>query len=133
MPYLHVRLSTPASPTLAAEVADLLTTATTRILGKRPEVTSISVEFVDPNTWFIDNKSLDASGRTSFYLEIKITDGSNTKGEKAAYVGEVFAAMQGLLGELAPASYIVIDDLRADAWGFGGRTQERRFVEAQPL
>lgn len=52
-----------------------------------------------------------------------MTEGTNTKDEKALYVSRVFAAMEGILGPLAPASYIVIHEVRGDSWGFQGQTQ----------
>ena len=69
----------------------------------------------------------------SFYLDIKVTEGTNTKNEKARYVQAVFEAMGRLLGELAPASYIVIEEVRADAWGYSGQTQEFRYIKGKPL
>ena len=41
--------------------------------------------------------------------------------------------MQASIGPLAAASYIVIDDVRADAWGFEGQTQEQRYIAAKAL
>ncbi len=62
-----------------------------------------------------------------------MTEGTNTKDEKAAYVEKVFAAMTAALGELHPASYVVVHDVGADSWGYGGRTQEFRYVRGQGL
>lgn len=35
--------------------------------------------------------------------------------------------MKNILGEIDPTSYIVIDDVRSDSWGYDGFTQEYRF------
>ena len=128
MPYLNVKLSSANSPETAGKVAAILSAVTTEILGKKPEVTSVSVEFVDPEYWFVGGRPISEQSTATFYLDLKITEGTNTKTEKAHYIARVFEAMQSLLGPLAAASYIVIDDVRADAWGFEGRTQEYRFV-----
>jgi 4-oxalocrotonate tautomerase len=69
-----------------------------------------------------------AHGRSSFFLEVRITDGTNTKAEKAAYVAAVFRAMGELLGSLHAESYVHVHDVRADAYGYGGLTQEHRFI-----
>jgi len=37
--------------------------------------------------------------------------------------------MGPLLGPLHPESYILVREVKADAYGYGGRTQERRYVE----
>lgn len=67
----------------------------------------------------------------TFYLGIKVTEGTNTKAEKARYVKEVFSDFESIMGPITPASYIVIHDIRADSWGFQGKTQKYRFIQAQ--
>ena len=69
--------------------------------------------------------------RSSFYLDIKIVDGTNTKDEKARYIAAVFAKMGELLGELHPESYVYVHDVRAEAYGYAGLTQEFRYVQNQ--
>ncbi|MBT0960818.1 tautomerase family protein [Denitromonas iodatirespirans] len=133
MPYLHLRLAAEASDTLAERASAVLLEHTTALLGKKPEVTSVTVEFVDPRRWRIGGTRLADSGHSAFHLDVKITDGTNTKAQKAAYLRRVFDDLAALLPTLDPASYIVIDDVRADAWGFGGRTQEARFIDSQSL
>jgi 4-oxalocrotonate tautomerase len=45
---------------------------------------------------------------------------------------EVFAAFGQLLKEpLHDESYVYVHDVRAEAYGFGGLTQEYRYVKAQ--
>ncbi|MGA7801020.1 MAG: tautomerase family protein [Gammaproteobacteria bacterium] len=133
MPYLNVRIAGEQSPELAARVAASLSRLTCEILGKKPEVTSVAVDFVDPKLWFVGGGDMDARDSTTFYLDIKVTEGTNTKAEKARYVDAVFRELGGILGALTAASYIVIHDVRADAWGFQGKTQEYRFVQAHSL
>ncbi|UTD28766.1 hypothetical protein DB459_19560 [Bradyrhizobium sp. WD16] len=82
----------------------------------------------DPADWFAGGSSLAAQGLASFWLDIRIVDGTNTKDEKADYVAAVFRAMAELLGPLRHESYVHVHDVRADAYGFGGLTQERRYI-----
>ena len=130
MPYLNIKISHEPSAPLAEAIASRLTRITADMLGKKSEVTAVVVEQVPLRYWFTGGSSLASSGRHSFYLDIKITEGTNTKQEKAAYCSHVFSAMQELLGALDKASYVVIHDVRADSWGFDGRTQEYRFIKA---
>jgi 4-oxalocrotonate tautomerase len=59
---------------------------------------------------------------------VSITDETNTKREKAAYLEAAHATMRELLGgEVAEHSYVHIADLRASAYGYGGLTQEFRY------
>ena len=133
MPYLNVRVAINESPVIAEKIVSMLMTHTTNLLGKRPEVTSISVEFVSPEVWFVGGSRLSVQNAVTFYLDVKVTDGTNTKTEKAKYVNEVFTDFGAILGPITPASYIVIHDVRADSWGFQGKTQEKRFIQAQSL
>lgn len=76
---------------------------------------------------------VSTSGVSTFYLDIKVTEGTNTKNEKAAYVKQVFAGMEAILGRVASASYIVIHEVHADAWGYQGETQEFRYIKGKSL
>jgi 4-oxalocrotonate tautomerase len=80
----------------------------------------------------VGGKSLRERRQNSFYFDIKIVDGTNTKDEKSRYLAESFKFFEQLLGDLHPESYIHIQDVRADAYGYGGKTQEYRYIKAQP-
>ena len=54
--------------------------------------------------------------------------GDNTKDEKPAYIAAMFRRMGELLGPLHTESYLHVDEVRGDAYGFGGLTQERRYI-----
>jgi 4-oxalocrotonate tautomerase len=93
-------------------------------------VTSIAIDYVDPDDWIVGGSSLTEQGKSSVYFDIKITDETNTKTEKAQYIEEAFGAFGKLLGNLHDESYIYVQDVRAAAYGYGGQTQERRFHKA---
>ena len=133
MPILSVRLCAAPSAELSGRVAAALTDLTVDVLKKKREVTAVAVDYLPPAQWFIGGESLAARSLATFHLDIKVTEGTNTKDEKALYVGRVFAAMEEIVGPLAPASYIVVHDLRADSWGYQGQTQEFRYVRGKPL
>lgn len=133
MPYLNVRVSIPESSESAEKIVAVLMKHTSEVLGKKPEVTSIEIDFIAPDKWFVGGVRVGDQQAVTFYLDIKVTDGTNTKAEKAKYVKNVFAEFESILGRITPASYIVIHDVRADSWGFQGHTQEYRFIQAQPL
>lgn len=126
MPYLNARVSAPASPELSMKLAATLTDLTAEVLHKKPELTAVAVQYVPPSEWFIGGAAVSALNQRTFYLSIKITEGTNTNEEKSSYVARVFAAMRVLLGELHPASYVVIQEVGPDSWGYGGVTQEFR-------
>lgn len=127
MPILKVKVSDTKSPDTTRAISAMLLELTTRILGKKPELTAIVVEYVDPADWVVGGRTLLEQGKRSFHFDIKIVDESNTRQQKAQYIREAFDGFASLLGELHEESYIHIDDVRASAYGFGGRTQEARF------
>ena len=130
MPYLNVRIAQPESAAMADQIVSALMKRTDEILGKKPEVTSIEVDFIAPDRWFVGGARISDQDTTTFYLDIKITEGTNTKQQKAEYIKAVFSDFVSILGSVTPASYIVIHDIRADSWGFQGKTQEYRFIDA---
>ena len=99
-----------------------------QVLHKDSKVTAVLVQAVDPADWFCAGHSLAQSGLAAFWLEIRITEGTNTKDEKAAFIAAVFKRMGELLGSLHAVSYVYVHDARADGYGFSGVTQERRYV-----
>lgn len=129
MPILQVTLSGPPDTAKAAEVAQTLSHLTATHLRKDPALTSVAVTFLPEAHWFVGGPSLAPAGLSSFWLDIAVVDGTNTKDEKAAYIAAVFAAMAGLIGPLHTESYIHVREVKADAYGYGGRTQESRYVE----
>jgi 4-oxalocrotonate tautomerase len=128
MPFLHLRVGRSLTQAQTQSLAERLTAITHEHLHKRAEVTAVQIEPVAPTQWFIGATSLATLELASFQLEIQVTEGTNTKAEKAAWIAAIWAAMKQALGALHPASYAVIQEVRADAWGFGGVTQERRAV-----
>ena len=135
MPYLHIQLSGARDDALAARTATAAAELTAEILGKDRALTAVVVEFIEPTHWFIAGQVLRAERPRSYHWYASVTDETNTKAEKARYIAAVHAAMGELLGEVAEHSYVHVADLRASAYGYGGRTQEARYrqPERQPV
>lgn len=127
MPILNVKVGAKRSSEMTTKIATILRELTTRILRKDPNVTSIAIEYCDAEDWIVGGQSLAAQGKSSVYFDIKITDETNTKAEKAQYIKESFDAFEGLLGPLHEVSYVYVEDVRATAYGYGGLTQEHRY------
>lgn len=127
MPILTVKIAARRSDTLTDDVAAMLAEHTCTILGKKPEVTAIAITYVDPRDWIIAGRSLQQYGKSSFALEIKVTDETNTKDEKKRYIQAVFDGFAKILGDIHEESYIHVHDVKAAAYGYGGKTQEFRY------
>jgi len=127
MPILNVKVSARKSTDMTKSISAILLDLTSTILGKKPDVTSIAIEYVDPEDWVVGGVSLAEQNKSSIYFDIKITDETNTKAEKAEYIRRAFSAFEQLLGNLHHESYIYVQDVRPTRFGYGGRTQESRY------
>jgi 4-oxalocrotonate tautomerase len=132
MPLITVTYCSPQpTPSTKADIAAAVSDLTARILRKDPKVTAIIVKAVDATDWFAGGRSLAEQGFASYWLDIHVTEGTNTKDEKAAYLAAMFRRMGELLGPLHPETYLHVDEVKADAYGFGGLTQEQRYITAK--
>lgn len=126
MPTLTLKTCPPQDAPRQRALADALTRITAETLGKRPEVTAVIIDGLPTGQWFIGARPPQ---RPTAWLEICITAGTNTAVQKAAFVDAAFAELQQQLapGEsLEAASYVIVHELPAGDWGYGGRTQEAR-------
>lgn len=130
MPFIHVRYSTPVERDLRQPIAAFVTETTAKVLGKKAELTSVAVEQVTATSWFIAGKSLAEHRRATFFVEVRVSRGTNVKEEKAVYLREVFRGMEALLGPVHPESYVHVHEADDDAYGYGGASQEARWVRA---
>ncbi|MCY1643312.1 tautomerase family protein [Methylorubrum sp. SL192] len=133
MPMITVRYVT-ASPRadLRSDIAQLATRLGAERLGKDPNVTAVLVEEADPQGWFIAGKRPTDAGLSAFWLDIKITAGTNTKADTTSFVSAAFAGMEALIGPLHEECYVFVHAVDGDAYGYGGRTQNGRWAAANP-
>jgi 4-oxalocrotonate tautomerase len=131
MPILNLKISLPEGDAKLKLIANQLTSITERILKKKPEVTAITILAVTGENWFINKTSLKELNKNSFYLDIKVTDGTNSKDEKSQFVKAVFHFMDSILENLHTESYVYVEEVKADAYGFGSFTQEYRYIVSQ--
>lgn len=134
MPTLQLKISPPAPADVQDALARELTELTASLLGKRPEVTALMVEALPAAQWYIGAR---AGAAPTAWLEISLTAGTNTAAQKADYVVATHAALQRHLGAaqaLALASYVIVRELPAGDWGYGGQTQlaRQRLRQALP-
>lgn len=130
MPTLHLQLSRPPSDDTRAELARRLTLLTAEVLGKRAVVTAVLVDTLPQGHWFIGGEPVEAGAPATgtARLTIDITQGTNTPAQKESFVQAAWNLLNELLGPLAEASYVIVRELPAEDWGYGGRTQAARRV-----
>ena len=126
MPILTVLISGPPDAGRDASVADALTQLTADVLRKDRRLTSVALAHIPAAQWCVGGAALDAQRRASFFVDARVTAGTNSQDEKARYIAAVFARMRELLGVLHEASYVHVHEVPADGWGYGGLTQAQR-------
>lgn len=127
MPTLQLRITPPQPTERLASLAQRLTALSTEILGKREDVTAVTIDELWPGRWFVGGRS---PRQATAMLEIRITQGTNTEAEKADFVAAAYQELQRQLGALEEASYVVVQEVPAANWGYGGRTQAARRLVA---
>lgn len=133
MPMISVRYVSPAPASdLRSEIAACVAHLSTVHLRKDPAVTAVLVEPADPGAWFIAGRPPARAGQSAFWLDIKVTAGTNTKAETTAFVRAAHDALAALLGTTNEESYALVHAVDGDAYGFGGRTQNGRWSAANP-
>ena len=132
MPFIQVKISGERDDALAGRVAQRVTALTSEHLHKEPALTAVAVEFIAPELWFIANTSLAGERVRSFHLNISVTGETNTKNETSAYIAAIYAAMGELLGGVHEKSYVLVNQASGSAYGYGGITQEERYVFGKP-
>lgn len=128
MPYLRVRITGSNKEITDSAIAEELTNLAVAKLGKAAKDAAVDIHRSDPAQWFIGGESLQSLDQTSFFVEIKITKSTNTRDQKAAFVRAVFEQMSAWFKNISKTSYVVVQDISSDSWGFGGKTQEYRYM-----
>jgi 4-oxalocrotonate tautomerase len=131
MPIINISVTGQPRPELSAKVAAKVSDLTQSHLRKDPSVTAVVVSYVDPRHWFAGGKSLASQQASSFWLDIKVVDGTNTKQELGAYIEAIFASFEDILGTVHPESYVLVHEVPAAAYGYGGKTQEFRYISGR--
>lgn len=126
MPHIVIHRSGAPDAAIDRRIVESVAGLTQSVLGKKLPVIAITLQHSPHELWFIGGRPLSELGKNAFHLDISVTDETNTKGEKARFIKDVYAVFQEILGELHECSYVHVIDARAAAYGYGGRTQEYR-------
>ena len=133
MPILTLKLSAQARIQNTSVLAQALTALSHRVLHKRSDVTSVVLQRIPQEDWWVGG---EVSEQVFAQLDIRITQGTNTEEEKAAFIAQAYALLSEHLGNgqvLHAISYISVQELPATDWGYGGLTQQQRRVPQTTL
>ncbi len=91
-------------------------------------MTAIIVKSVDAGDWFAGGKSLAEQKLASYWIDIHVGEGTNTRTRRRPISPRCWKRMAEILGPLHHETYLHVDEVKGDAYGFGGLTQERRYI-----
>lgn len=131
MPFVYLDLSTPRIEAIdKTELARFLTERLEVDLKKKRELTVAQVRLEAETDWTVAGDSLGPD-EAIFFVRAVISADSNSSGECAAFIRSVYEGLSERVGSTSPLSYVVIDELPRERWGYGGRTQRDR-AAAEP-
>lgn len=122
MPFARLTLIPAQSLDLVQLLTNELTSLIAGDLGKRHELTAILVETPVPAHWTIGSAATEVAA----HLEVCVTAGTNTDAEKSIFIGNAMHLLRQVMPVLPTATYVVVKELPATAWGYDGKTQAAR-------
>ncbi len=128
MPFIRLTIAGPEiEPDTVGALQRGITGLMAEILGKRADLTAVLVESASAGGWSIGGAAVVRAA----HVEARVTQGTNTAEEKARFVETAHDLLvRTLPGPLPLATYIVVQEVPADAWGYGGQTQAQRARDA---
>lgn len=126
MPYIDIRLGGNLDNEQRKQLYEKTTSLMNTVMGKRREVTVVHIQESDAQQWSTNAIPLTVKAPIAAYVDIKITDGTNTPEEKAEMISQTVKMLNDVVGTIQEACYVVIDDVPANSWGYNGKTQAAR-------
>ena len=126
MPYINIRLGCKLDDKQRNQLNEKTTHFMNTIMGKRREVTVVHIMESEPQQWATNSNELTEKEPVGAYVDIKVTDGTNTSDQKAEMIYKTVNMLKEIVGTIQEACYVVIDDIPADSWGYNGKTQKAR-------
>ena len=128
MPYINIRLGKNLDIEQRKQLFERTTSLMNTVMGKRREVTVVHIQESEAQQWSTNAIPLTNKEPIGAYVDIKVTDGTNTSEEKAEMISQTAKMLKNVVGIIQEACYVVIDDIPADSWGYNGKTQAARAI-----
>lgn len=122
MPFARLTLNSELELEEIQALAITLTDLLANDLGKRRDLTSVLIEAPQNARWC----TAALANPTSAHLDVCVTAGTNTAAQKQAFIANAMQALRAAIPSLPSATYIVVQELPAQSWGYDGRTQAER-------
>lgn len=132
MPLLTLDIcSAPLTPDQRHQLQRGLTHLMASRLGKVAHLTVVQLrETSDRSLWSVDGRPM-AHDEWGASLHVAITEGTNTLPQHSDFLAAAHELLQTAMGRPPSAPlYILLNNVPAAHWGYGGRTQASRQVAA---
>ena len=128
MPFVRITVFGPTlTPVQIAGLQNETTNLMESLLGKAANLTSVLVEQPAAGGSAIGRDPV----HVAVHVNATITTGTNSATEKARFIELMMKLLRGVFGpELSSATYVVVEEVPAQSWGYDGRTQENRRQQA---
>ena len=132
MPFINISVSgATLSQAQKQQLFNETTSLMSEVMKKNPDLTSVRIDQYPDDSWAIGRTSITDRNEIGVHMDIKVTSGTNSDDEKSEMISKAMAMLKDVAGATPEASYIVIHDLDAKAWGYDGRTQFARAKERE--
>ncbi|WP_321369083.1 tautomerase family protein [uncultured Desulfuromusa sp.] len=126
MPYINIRVGSRLNSLQKSNIQNRTTDLMNRVMGKRREVTVVHIDESVPALWAVDGKGLKEEAPVAVYVDIKVTQGTNSAEEKAQMIARTVTMLKEEIGAIQEACYVLINDIPANSWGYDGISQAER-------
>lgn len=126
MPYINIRVNTNLTNEQKTDLQLETTKLVHEVMGKKKIVTVVHIDESKAGNWSVNGEPLTPDEPVCAYVDIKITEGTNTTEEKSQMLAKTMKMLKHVLSETQLPCYIVIDDVRGDSWGYDGFSQAAR-------
>jgi len=129
MPYINIRIGCKLNAEQKNKINKKATQLMNQVMGKNPEVTVVHIMESEQDNWSVNSLTLSKDNPIGAYVDIKITEGTNTSEEKSKMIEETVLMLESTVGAIQEACYVVIHDISANSWGYNGKTQQARALK----
>lgn len=123
MPCVRISIAADLDASQVARLQRGATELMARLLGKRADLTVVSVARDDAVCWSVGGNP--ATG-TMAQLQAFITEGTNTAEEKDAFIAAAYTLLIQVIGESDGPLYVIVSEVPAGDWGYDGLSQRAR-------
>ena len=129
MPIINIELTADIDKQQHENIAQETTRIMGEILQKDTQLTAVTIKRIERENWFIGGRNLNQRKKESAFIYVKISQGTNTSEQKSAAIKAFYKLLNDQAGPLDNTSYVTLDEISTNNWGYGGKTQKARQIK----